>query len=522
MNDAGDDVPTPDSPKALDAWLGALSAHLAANARKTEAAPATPTLSTPVRVVGADWVTLDKTPEIGESLGLRLHAGKGGERSSTWVPPSGIRLVALRRIESLCFEWLPRSDDSGRWMVLLGENGTGKTTILRALALAYADDSIASACLAALPGSLVRHGFKRAGILVGPTGGANGRPRARVIKSASRVDQLGPAFTDDGGIGHIFAYGCQRGSALGGASRAVDLRPLAQVATLFNEGAALISAERWLADERNLMNESAEGKARSGPVIETVCAVLVDMLPGIHAVDVTATGVSVAGPAVGRVELSALSDGYLSTVGWIVDLMARWIDIQREEGRRVEGGFNQRMTGLVLVDEIDEHLHPRWQIELLPMIRRQFPRLDFVVTTHNPMTLRGTGPGEVYVLEDEDGRITARQADLEPGVRADQVLTGPWFQLSSALVDKETLRLYREHAQMLRDGVSPDDDNRLALEDELRGRLDFFAETTEERVALDVAAQYMNGYPELNYEERRAVRRRIEALFQRKMKHQDP
>jgi hypothetical protein len=52
------------------------------------------------------------------------------------------------------------------------------------------------------------------------------------------------------------------------------------------------------------------------------------------------------------------------------------------------------MTGVVLIDEIDAHLHPRWQMQVVTTLRTLFPRMTFVATTHNPLALVGARDGE--------------------------------------------------------------------------------------------------------------------------------
>jgi hypothetical protein len=77
------------------------------------------------------------------------------------------------------------------------------------------------------------------------------------------------------------------------------------------------------------------------------------------------------------------------------------------------------MRGLVLIDEIDMHLHPRWQIEIISRTRKMMPQMSFIVTTHNPLTLVGAKPEEIWILENDAGKIRAA-----PGVDAPMLLTG--------------------------------------------------------------------------------------------------
>lgn len=64
---------------------------------------------------------------------------------------------------------------------------------------------------------------------------------------------------------------------------------------------------------------------------------------------------------------------------------------------------------LIFIDEIDAHLHPRWQMNLLPFLKKSFPNATFVVTTHSPLIVRDTEPGEGYELVRKDSLVTARR-----------------------------------------------------------------------------------------------------------------
>lgn len=150
------------------------------------------------------------------------------------------------------------------------------------------------------------------------------------------------------------------------------------------------------------------------------------------------------------------------------------------------------MTGVAIVDEIDLHLHPLWQREVITGVRGLFPNMSFVVTTHNPMSLLGARPGEVYVLrrEERSGRVVVEQRDLPPGAGAERILTGEWFGLASTL-DDDTLKLLGKHRGMLRKG-SGDSPAAKKLEAELAVRLGSYAATSVERLAQSAAAEVLD------------------------------
>ncbi|HYO70352.1 MAG TPA: AAA family ATPase [Archangium sp.] len=75
------------------------------------------------------------------------------------------------------------------------------------------------------------------------------------------------------------------------------------------------------------------------------------------------------------------------------------------------------MEGLVLIDEIDLHLHPKWQLGLIPTLKRVFPKLQFIVTTHSPMLLPGLSREEVVILgTDTEGNVIAHESPESPSL----------------------------------------------------------------------------------------------------------
>jgi hypothetical protein len=67
------------------------------------------------------------------------------------------------------------------------------------------------------------------------------------------------------------------------------------------------------------------------------------------------------------------------------------------------------VDGIVLIDEIDAHVHPTWQARILPLLRRFFPRTTFYVCTHSPLIVATTEEGEAYELVREERRVTAHK-----------------------------------------------------------------------------------------------------------------
>jgi predicted ATP-binding protein involved in virulence len=130
------------------------------------------------------------------------------------------------------------------------------------------------------------------------------------------------------------------------------------------------------------------------------------------------------------VPIERLSEGYRS-------IFAMVVDITRELMRDFR--YLEDAEAIVLIDEIDTHLHPRWKMRVMGALRRALPRVQFVVTTHDPLCLRGMEDGEVIVLQrGEVGQIISLpNLPSIKGMRADQLLTSDFFGLSST-IDPET------------------------------------------------------------------------------------
>jgi nucleoside phosphorylase len=406
-----------------------------------------------------------------------------------------------------------KSSRNGAWMVLLGDNGVGKTTVLRALALALSPPETGQAALSRLDlaAGMVRADHSRATINV--QSGDGPLPIVTIASGNSR-ERLDFQSTQHRRFRFVVGYGCRRGSALGGAARDARPTPLGTIETLFDESANLIHAETWLRDWKLADAQAPEDSADSR-FFHAIIGVLCKLLD-LESITVTRDRVEVHGREVGKVPLSALSDGYLTTAGWVLDMVAHWIEEARRQELAIDDTFNERMTGVALVDEIDLHLHPRWQRKILKDVRELFPNMSFVVTTHNPLTLLGARPGEIQVLrrDAEHGVIVAEQRDLPPGATAEQVLTGYWFGLASTL-DDATLDLLEKHRELLRTAGSGTPAV-LKLEEQLRARLGSFADSSVERLAHTAAAKVIDeDLRALTPEKREEAAKEIEKILRK-------
>lgn len=368
-----------------------------------------------------------------------------------------LRIHAIDLDAIRCFDRIALQLDGIDWVLLVGDNAAGKSTLLRAIALGLCLESEAAALLEAIPGRMIRHGHTRGTIKitlsdeVGKTyesvteiaadeSGTNGQERVRRIK-------------DEVPAGRVFACGY-------GTART-------RVATHSHESYGRFEALRSLVDDNvTLQNPELVLRRQDEEPRRRAEHKLLDILMlDSHQSEVTysTAGLQIRGPWAGGeqipADLATLSDGYRSTSQWILDLIG-WLV---HDGRFAR---DEDLTGIVLIDELEQHLHPRWQRHIITLLRRHFPKLQFVASTHTPLLVSSLADHErskLVTLMREDGQIHARLRDAAEfrGMRADQVLTSIHaFALPTSRSPGSSSDLDR-YAELLGKPRTPDEDAEL-------------------------------------------------------------
>jgi hypothetical protein len=125
-----------------------------------------------------------------------------------------------------------------------------------------------------------------------------------------------------------------------------------------------------------------------------------------------------------KVPATWLSQGYQSTIAWIADLIGQmYLDIGEDIPL-------EDMEGIVLIDELDLHLHPTWQVRLIPVLKRVFPHMQFIVTTHSPMLLPALERHEIVLLRlDENGNVVAEAPPASPKLMTGSEIYSSFFNI---------------------------------------------------------------------------------------------
>ncbi|AUX32017.1 MULTISPECIES: AAA family ATPase [Sorangium] len=386
------------------------------------------------------------------------------------------------------FDFPASSEESyAGWNVILGANATGKTTLLQAIAVALVGPSPAMRLVS--PTAWVRrdepYGALEASFLRGENDVADGAPRkdpyrasfAVVGDQPTTLDGLefaapqivlrgnpkdkehrgllrGPYAANKAGW-LVCAYGAFR-RFTGGAEDDLTYEPgrAGRVASLFRESVALKRDLDWLPRlYARSLDTHAPDAPRAQQEYQIVRKLLDQLLPSpVQISDVDTQKVYFSAPGATRVDLLELSDGYRSFLALVMDLLRQMTDVFEGVAGLVEqgegGALSVRADGVVLVDEVDLHLHPTWQREIGPRLQQVFPRLQFIVSSHSPFIAQAATRDGLFVLHAGSTNAPVhviRPAPAVSGWTADQILLSPLFGLTDTR-DPATEVLLKEHA----------------------------------------------------------------------------
>jgi len=144
--------------------------------------------------------------------------------------------------------------------------------------------------------------------------------------------------------------------------------------------------------------------------------------------------------------MEVLSQGMTSLFGWIGVLCQR---LKETLQNPTNDPLPTDAYALVLIDELDAHMHPRWQQVLVHRLKKAFPNVQFIACTHSPLIVGGLKKKEVdrFTLTNGVIKKVDFDADMTLG-RTDQILTGELFDLPTTL-DPATQEMVAEYEELL-------------------------------------------------------------------------
>ncbi|QXU44128.1 AAA family ATPase [Pedobacter sp. D749] len=342
------------------------------------------------------------------------------ERKTSYLRSFKVRNFG--RIKNLEVKDIP---EGCRWIFLTGENGAGKTSLLRALAAAISNNNDHGVEVAGnykdfnvQIGLETISGVKRTTV----KGSDDFREKAKLVKGFAAY---GPV--------RLLSQGSLKDDFLD-----LDKNNISRLTTfgLFNPIGILrdISGSYVLSVKPKYYDMTLDD------FLENIEQNLEVILPNIQKVNVVRSEVGrqiIYHQTIGNSEAMSegvvfdqLPSGTRNFAGLILDLLLRFAE--QQEGIADISNY----VGVVLIDEIDLHLHPKMQKEIIVQLSETFPNIQFVVTTHSPIPMLGAPSNSIFinVHKDENHKICATKLDIDvTNLLPNTILTSPIFNFSELI-----------------------------------------------------------------------------------------
>lgn len=354
-----------------------------------------------------------------------------------------IRIENIRSLEEV--EWQVAPENAAGWHVIVGDNGSGKSSFLRSVALALFPQGWGPLRQSTV--DWVRRGAKsgRAEVILDRDPGidhldsqskatADGEDHELELpcgftirdpsstKSSSWFENPVPKWDLERGGWFFAAYGPFRRFSGGEDAKVFQSIPrLARCLSIFDERFALSESLAWL---EKLKHQSYESTGSAGFLEQLLVFINTPgFLPhGSRLHEISSRGVFFRDGNDFEVPIQELSDGYRSVLSLTLDLIRHLAsDFATELIFDCLNPGQVLIPGVVLIDEVDVHLHPTWQRTIGLFFRERFPRMQFLVTSHSPLVCQAASQGTVFLLPKPGSGETGRFVE---GTQLDRLVYG--------------------------------------------------------------------------------------------------
>lgn len=394
-------------------------------------------------------------------------AKENGQRKQE-APAAYFKSLTIENVK--CFKGkhtIDLSDGKGKpaqWTVILGNNNTGKTTVLKCLAGLELYEGVIK--IVGNSESYRVHLYSIRNFFSEPQqsefkiqsqlflanhlrenlsqGTFSEVPEAPTkIAIAINGDLLSSVF--DGALEiRVISYGASRKTKPNSFS---DEKSLAHASLFDNED--LPNSEQWLL---GLFLSEKLGRPEARIIRELATEVLSSgLLPDVYEVRLNSREMERGGfenfveyrTDFGWIRLNDLGYGYQTMAAWVLDLMTRMVD-------RYPGPNPLAQPAIVLVDEIDLHLHPDWQRKIIAHLTKYFPNTQFIVTAHSPLIVQSAEEVNLVILKKEGEAVYVEQPKIRSfrGWTVEEILTD-LMQLKGQTMSKTYLDLREQFDEAL-------------------------------------------------------------------------
>lgn len=340
---------------------------------------------------------------------------------------SKLNIKSIRCFDDVTIDFRSNKDLC-MWGVMLGDNGVGKTTVLRSIAMCLLGRGSTFGLLDELGGDWIRRDKDEGSVCLEfkPDDGIKGDYYIKLEfrrESGNTIDISQKTDPDPFPWDKLFFCGYGATRNVSGTTSFREYKKVEAILTLFNETEELQNTELVLRRVRDLRTPNG-GKIQKD-MLNRIEEIL--MIPK-DSISFGKEGLLVSGPWGASMPAIALGDGHRATMSWVADFLY-WAILHDETM------FSKGLSGIVLIDEVEQHLHPQWQKRIVKLLREQFPKVQFIATTHSPLVASNTakmGADEpksklfYLFLEDEVAKSSEVQENLSE-LNAAQILSSVAF-----------------------------------------------------------------------------------------------
>lgn len=347
-------------------------------------------------------------------------------------------------------------------LVLIGENASGKSTILQAIALALAGAEEATKRVDAR--RMLSRGADEGEVVL--VFWDNDKQVRLAYRRGDRkfFGTLRPSAM-------IRAFGALRHMERRNRRREADVNRYARIEELIRPISRIEFPERWLL---GLNTERFNVAARA----------LIGLLPVQAGTVLTRTARRVRfSLGSDTTRLNDASAGYQTVVGMAVEVMKLIFEFWETL---------ESASAVVLIDELDAHLHPRWKMRIIHALREAFPNIQFIASTHDPLILRGLCNHEIALVtrEPKVGALIDTDLPAIEGMQVDEILTSKVFGLDTT-IDPGTEALLNEYYYLL--SLDPTEERLVRLNEirERYGDREALGRNARENAMLAASTQFL-------------------------------
>ena len=376
------------------------------------------------------------------------------EKSDKHINKNHSYFYSIKLQDVNCFktmQTLDLSDGKGSfspWTVILGDNGTGKTTLLKVLDRVQPTD--------------YEFDYKKSNLDIKEKRFLSNYSFVGINKNfdAISIEELGAISVKiyvDGQIEEIhfgrndgyddsksfsykenqrnmfiISYGASRRMS---KSQSLTTSSSKYSSSLFNDTIELINAEEWfLQKEWAALKSTEQVKAKFEQEFNLIKNILIDFLPDVTDIVSKTIDQNNSKPKIevktsfGWVNFRDLSFGYQTITALLVDIASNMMNKYPESQNPLAEPV------IILIDEIDLHLHPKWQRTVIEKLSHYFPNAQFIVTANSPLIVQAAEDFNANIIvcrKKADSVIIDNKTESVKGWRVDQILTSDLFELEN-------------------------------------------------------------------------------------------